>query len=777
MWIKTYVLLSILGFVMQATNLFAVSLQTVILNVTLNGQNKGDFFINLTDDQDILMTRGDLKALGIENPPGDWIREEGELYLSLRALEGLSFFVNSEELTLDITADPSLLPMQVIDFDTTRRVRPRYTSETSAYLNYRIDYGTTNLPGTDTITLTQQLGTHHRAWSFLNDGVYTRNSESEEWTRLMTHFTHDLVDTQNRLDLGDFFARSSEITSSLNMAGLSYSKNYSLNPFFIRTPQIDFSGAAAMQTELQVLLDGVPIRKTTLEPGEFRLENISSRSGSGLLEVVLKDPFGKEERIAYPFYISEFLLKEGLHDYSYNLGFLRENFAERNADYGPLAFSGFHRYGLSDSLNIEASLDWMRTQGVFSTSSTHLLQNFGSLTFLLAASRNEEGEVGDALRVRYSFLGNIFNGRFDVTWQHPDFASIQTAINSDKKEYEAGAGIGFGTRDLGHINLDYRRTENYNGTNAWSAQTSYSRTLSPRTSLFISLNHFKKEIHETTLFFGIQYYPGQDTTLSVQAQQNDDSDNETVHMNKNAPLGEGFGGRGQFERSASNGKTLQAYDTQLQYNFRYAVFGGQYRHTEFIDIEEYSIAGALSFVGDTFSFSRPITDSFGLVEVGNLEGVRVTHNGQEMGTTDGSGKLLIPNLVSYYDNQIAIDDRDIPINFTLGRVGETVSPYFSSGTVIPFKINVFQALGGVLLQKSEEERKPFVLALVVFKRGEEEVETQTGLAGEFYIENLSPGFYSVSIETEGEPCRFDLEVPATNEIFSDLGELVCEAGN
>ena len=214
----------------------------------------------------------------------------------------------------------------------------------------------------------------------------------------------------------------------------------------------------------------------------------------------------------------------------------------------------------------------------------------------------------------------MFNGRFDFTWQHANFALVQTPVSDEKVEYEAGGGIGFGTRALGYINLDYRKTEQYIGANSWSAQTSYTRTLSANTSLFISLFHFKKESHETTVFFGIQYYPGHDTTVSVQAQQKEGADSESLQIQKNMPIGEGFGGRGNFERSTAGDETFNAYDTVLQYNFRYAVLGGEYRHIEGIDSEEYSMAGALSYVGDTFSFSRPITDSFGLVQADHLEG-------------------------------------------------------------------------------------------------------------------------------------------------------------
>ena len=41
---------------------------------------------------------------------------------------------------------------------------------------------------------------------------------------------------------------------------------------------------------------------------------------------MLKDPFGNEQRIYYPAYFSTQMLREGLHEYSYNIGFLREQY-------------------------------------------------------------------------------------------------------------------------------------------------------------------------------------------------------------------------------------------------------------------------------------------------------------------------------------------------------------------------------------------------------------------------------------------------------------------
>ena len=60
-----------------------------------------------------------------------------------------------------------------------------------------------------------------------------------------------------------------------------------------------------------------------------------------------------------------------------------------------------------------------------------------------------------------------------------------------------------------------------------------------------------------------------------------------------------------------------------------------------------SAAGGIVYVGGRVGFSRPVTDSFGLVRVDRLEGVRVSLNNQEIGRTDASGEVFLPNLGSY----------------------------------------------------------------------------------------------------------------------------------
>ena len=69
---------------------------------------------------------------------------------------------------------------------------------------------------------------------------------------------------------------------------------------------------------------------------EFELKNIAPirarAMGGGN-----RDPFGREERVQSPFYFTDTVLREGLSEYSYNMGF-SENFGAESNDYGARPF-------------------------------------------------------------------------------------------------------------------------------------------------------------------------------------------------------------------------------------------------------------------------------------------------------------------------------------------------------------------------------------------------------------------------------------------------------
>jgi outer membrane usher protein FimD/PapC len=186
-----------------------------------------------------------------------------------------------------------------------------------------------------------------------------------------------------------------------------------------------------------------------------------------------------------------------------------------------------------------------------------------------------------------------------------------------------------------------------------------------------------------------------------------------------------------------------------------------------------SVAGGLGYAAGTLGFGRPITDSFGIVKVGEVAGVAVTLNAQPMGTTNDQGVVFLPALPSYSDSEVALVNDTVPIEYSLAALTKKISPSLRSGALIDFGVVRVQALTGRLKYPPGVAGKSLDLRDVTLMVDEKATRYRTGRAGEFYLENLSPGTYAGTVELEGAPCRFGLVVPKSHEVFVDLGDVIC----
>ena len=273
---------------------------------------------------------------------------------------------------------------------------------------------------------------------------------------------------------------------------------------------------------------------------------------------------------------------------------------------------------------------------------------------------------------------------------------------------------------------------------------------------------------------GFNYYFKYGITASASYQKNDKTSSEQIQIVKNLPMGEGFGGRAFFERNQGEKENFNSYDLQLQYNGRFGQYSGEITGINKKEAYTFSVGGALTFVKDSFNITRSIQDSFGIVKVGDLKGVRVYLNNQDMGRTDASGKVLIPNLSSYYENQVSISDKDLPIEYSVTDVMRYVSPPLRSGSFIEFGATKIQSIIGMLKVRVKEGAKPveyIEFRMIVDGKG---LLSPTGKGGEFYLENIKPGKYRGEFNYLDKTYTFDIIIPKSDEIMIDLGEIVCE---
>ena len=93
------------------------------------------------------------------------------------------------------------------------------------------------------------------------------------------------------------------------------------------------------------------------------MSNLPVPVGAGNVRVVVRDVFGKETTAVVPYVRYDSMLKKGLHDFSYEAGFLRRDYAVESNAYGDWAAVATHRYGVTDWLTLEGHAEGMADRG------------------------------------------------------------------------------------------------------------------------------------------------------------------------------------------------------------------------------------------------------------------------------------------------------------------------------------------------------------------------------------------------------------------------------
>ncbi|MDO8737510.1 fimbria/pilus outer membrane usher protein [Candidatus Deferrimicrobium sp.] len=751
------------------------------VKVSLNGEVKGEFLVRLLDDGDFLVRTADLAAMGLSLPPGRTTEIDGEPHRSLRSLEKMSFVFREKTLSLEMTAHPSVLPRRVVDFRPPRQPKVLYPKDASGFFNYGVTWTGGNPGDAESLDVTGQVGARRGDFLFLSDAAFEKTRADQRLVRLSTNVTRDRREEMQRLVFGDLTASSGDLGTGVNLGGFGFSKVYRIDPYFLRYPLAGVGGMVSLPSEAEVYLGGTRIRTEKLSPGQFELKNISSLGGRSDVTVVIRDPFGREQTIRYPFYFAETLLDEGLHEYSYNVGFLRRKFGEESNRYGPAAFSVFHNYGLSDRVTLGGRGEGTGDGANLGPQAAFRVGDAGVVALSFAGSVRRDGRLGAAGEATHSFQGGAVSTRIFLKGVSRDYAvaAEEERGSTDGVRYEVAAGAGYGTPRMGTFSVDADFLKRHTGTDRRTVAVSYSRNIGWNVSVLGSFGNVREGETVNELMLGVNYYPGRDLSLAASYREAGGVRTETVQARKNLPAGEGWGYSASVERMDSTALSSTAVNPSVQYNARFGSYAAEYRG-ERIDggggngLVKLSAYGGAAFVGETIGFSRPITDSFGLVSVGGLEGIRVYHNNQEMGRTDGRGKLFLPSLGSYYENQISIADKDVPIDYALREVLKVVSPPLRSGSRIPFEVKRFQAVTGTLGTRRDGEWKPAEYVEVRMPAEGKEIAFPTGKGGEFYVEDLGPGAHAASVEQGGGRCLFEMTVPATDDMIVDLGRLTCE---
>lgn len=765
--------------------------QMLIVEVSLNSIKKGEFVVYSKQDGDWLLKEEDLKAMEVSPPYGTPVTLENEVFYALKPL-GAEIQFDEKRLALDITLAAAKLPKNTIDFLPKHPKTQLRPTDNSAYLNYYALYTGNTLDSRKNFKLSLEPGIRIGELYFHSESAHIFGDQATKNIRYETNLTYDNRDTLQRLVIGDFSTSSGNLGNLKNLGGIGFSKLYRIDPYLIKYPIAGFDGEITNPSNVRILLDNIQLSSTKLPPGQFNLENINYYGGLRNISVVLKDSFGREKIITQPFYFSDQNLQQGLHEYSYNVGLSRKNLGLKSNEYRGWALSAFHHYGLTDWLTVGARGEAEQNRFNVGGSGFLRLNRLGTLSAHYAQAKDEMGS-GWAGIVRYGYQDHNFNSQVELSYKTPHYETAQPLAStkaSSTQQTKKGlrAVVAYTFPEIGNFSAQYSYLTPYQdilqnqATPNQRLQTvslGYSRTLFGSLGIQINASQNFGANADKNLFALFTYTFGDNHTAQFIHEQRKDTISNSFQIGNNTPIGEGLAYRVGGAWAGTGNGDLQNLTPSVRYNGPYGNYSmdAQIEHGQNTPIRttyQLGTSGSLAYVDSSFALSRPVTDSFGIVEVGKLEGVRVYQSSHEIGRTDKNGRIFLANMGSYIDNTISIDDKDIPFDYTLEQKELHVSPPLHSGSVIRFGIKKLHIIQGHLHVKTSGKPQPVEYVDLAITVDNKEQTVPTGKGGEFYLENLSPGQYHAKFDRNGH-CEFDLTIPDSKELIIELGDLyVCQ---
>jgi outer membrane usher protein FimD/PapC len=741
--------------------------EAVVLNVFINDQEIGELFLMKTSGDDILMKREDMSRTSLKKGIGSDRMIAGENYVSLKSIPGAVFTIDEKAASLKLQVPPSLFSEQSLDISYGKPYEVIYSKDNSAFLNYGLTVGSEE----PTFDLSSELGVSIGDYLFLNTLDYQKGSETDKLTRLLTSVTTDDRKTLRSTTYGDFPAVSGVLGSGIIVGGINISKNYSINPYFIRYPSLSLSGVVSTPSVVEVYINGLPVRKEKLAPGDFQLNNVPAYVGLGNAEVVIRDAFGMEKAITKTFYYSDKLLEKGLQEYSYSVGFRREDFGTKSFSYDGPVILAFHNYGLSEQFKggyaTEISKDLINA----GPTASFLLSNFGVMDAALAFS-DSEGKWGLGAFLDYSFLSKYFNAQLSLRHFSPDFSNLDIKPEDNKPSLDIGAGIGVVIPRLGTISADFLWTSMHSGPDRYRDALSFTKILGRNVTLFVTASRTDDGTEtRNEIFTGLNIFFDNGLSSNISYLHSRDEDSASANIQKSLPLGTGFG----FNLSAQQADGDTNTFDDVRYQNDYGVYGLSYSRISGSERYAATAAGGVGYIDGSFFLSRPIEDGFAKVNLDGLDGVRVYYFGNEVGKTDNRGNLIIPVMRSYLDNRISIEDKDIPVNYSLPALAKYISLPLRGGALIKFDITKIQAVSGIIMiRENGREITPQSGGILVDLK-DKTIRGLIGKGGEFYLENVPAGTHRAKVTVNGNECSFDITIPETDGVWVNLGTIRCEA--
>lgn len=765
--------------------------QRALYKVIVNGEDTNSTKLFLVDDKkNLYVDTATLKSWGLVVQKDQLVSFEGKNYYTLAEYKGYTYKVNFQNLTINL-----VFPAQYFIKNTYTAIESSLLTPQKppfgAYINYDLYSSGPVNNGQPSVGLQNSellTPTVFGPWGNLNAQYLISQNSGDNTTppsgnnplRLQSFYQLDLPDEMQTIIVGDSTTSAGSWGQSVLFGGISWETNFWTQPNYTTFPLPAAEGTATVPTSVQLLVANAVVDTQKIAPGPFTINNIPVVSGAGTLNVLTKNVFGQQIVTTIPYYASNSLLKPGLQDFSYQFGFVRENYGINSNDYGPLIGIVNDRLGVTNNLTVEGNLQGMRDQQNFGAGFAYSFSNFFMVNAALENSQNILG-AGSLVNFgieRRAIGGFSFGANFYLT--SANYLEIAATPQSPSPSTTAQLFLSKSLFNRYGSAISYTEVNNRGGLgNNNYLSFKVSRSFPSGISLILSgltniTGQANRSINLTlSMSFGSDYNISMTNYYQGSSYGNPAYDQIWTNFTKNTPAGQGYGYDLQTTQYALSGQNQANYQGAYYLNADYANASIYLANQSNLTSYQANVTGAVTYMDQKLYLSPQVNGSFALAELPGLSGVNVYYNNQLVGQTNNAGNIIIPNLMPYRQNNITIDPQNFPINTEIDDSQISPVPYANEGIIVHFPIQKIQAVVFNLILP--DKNNPPVGAIVRISNAKK--VNYVGYNGEVYLPFIQTGQTDIAVSwSEGE-CNATINFKGAKDAnipISNLGTILCK---
>ncbi|PMY65226.1 MULTISPECIES: fimbrial biogenesis usher protein [Pseudomonas] len=650
---------------------------------------------------------------------------------------------------------------------------------TAALFNYdvmamRSEFGSQS---SDYLSGSTDLGFNMGDWIVRSHQLYSKSDDKESFEHLYAYAQRTFTEQKALLQAGQININN-PLFSGGAITGVQILPETALMGSARSGARVE--GIANAQSTIEVRQVGALIYTTIVPEGPFSLSDIPLLNSNSDLDVKVRDITGAERNfvVSAASFRNAVTVRPG---YTFSAGKIRNQGA--NDEDQPWVITGTGTWSLSESLTattgLMAATDYQSTGwGV----DTNLAKDTSLSVRNLYSHTAKEDVKGTQASVTLSTrFTETVSGSVSATQQTTGYRELSdTTLHADDDWYnrryksQYSASLGWSNSTLGSFNVSISPSRTFNGdsTNrlvgSWG-KTFKHATVSATVETALSGSSNSPGDSDDAIYFSVSVPLGQSRSVRTYASRRGDNQrfgatySETINDQFNYRLStESTGDRGDNYSTANLSAIPRFTSVDLGYaqgpdskNYNARVSGGAVAHQD----------------GVTFS-PYPVQDTFGIVDVGDLSGVKVsTPYGPVW--TDYKGKAVVPQLSAYRDSRVEVQTKSLPKRIDLQNGFQRIGAGRGSVSHLDFKVIKVQR---ILINASDTAGQPLPKGSSVLDDKNHFLTTVLD-KGVIFLSDLAPTEVLRVSLTDEKSCLLKIDFPKETDYdaFYDVAPAVCHA--